>query len=364
MMQENDLRTAVKRCLGPRFHEDLWDLLVDLGFVDEVLVVGAMDLDQLVARARKILAVGAPALERRERVGAPARPEGPTPGQERAWALSELVAHHAREDQDVIAFRRSYLEDTLVEWADLDTWIKARAERDGERTRDLTVELPAGTTLDRDGGELRISPPLKRVHASRVAVRTLAYALPEDEWVRRVGVTAGGTLDRLRALADALANSYGWMPVQASIFVMCGVTPLISTVRATAAEVKVRHEVDLAWARRITLDIDPAATPQEVLDAFQRVRHRQGLARLRPLTVKHLRLAPFAGAEHADKPWAERLRLWNSSFPDWHYAEQSNFRRDAIRAQARILCPGRHRGSAPLRERPPAAGRSTAVEQR
>jgi hypothetical protein len=69
------------------------------------------------------------------------------------------------------------------------------------------------------------------------------------------------------------------------------------------------------------------------------------------LTLKHLRLAAFAGAEHADKPWAERLRLWNRSFPEWHYPEQSNFRRDAIRAEARILYPGRYRGSTPLHER-------------
>ena len=85
--------------------------------------------------------------------------------------------------------------------------------------------------------------------------------------------------------------------------------------------------------------------------AFQHARQRQGVAQLRPLTVKHIRLAAFAGAEHADKPWAERLRLWNTRFPEWHYSEQSNFRRDALRAEARILYPGRYRGSTPLRER-------------
>jgi hypothetical protein len=30
----------------------------------------------------------------------------------------------------------------------------------------------------------------------------------------------------------------------------------------------------LVWARRITLDIDPAATPQQVLDAFQHARRQ------------------------------------------------------------------------------------------
>jgi hypothetical protein len=238
-----------------------------------------------------------------------------------------------------------------VEWAELDTWITARAKLDGERTTDITIVLPAAATSDHDADELHISPPLERVRPSRVATRRLDYALPGDEWVRRVAVTADGALDCLRVLAEALANAYGWIPTQASIFVLCGVTPFIATVRVTRSAAKVRHQADLVWARRITLDIDPAATPQEVLDAFQRARRQQGLAHLLPLTLKHIRLAAFAGAEHADKPWAERLRWWNTSFPEWHYAEQSNFRRDAIRAEARILYPGRYRGSTPLRER-------------
>jgi hypothetical protein len=54
--------------------------------------------------------------------------------------------------------------------------------------------------------------------------------------------------------------------------------------------------------------------------------------------VKHIRLAAFTGAGHADKPWAERFRLWNEHF-DWAYAEQSNVRRDAAEAQRRLLSP-------------------------
>jgi len=347
-MLESDLRTELRNRLGARFSAALWDLLVDLSFVAEVLVVGAMDLDQLEDQARRILAAGTPSAE--HRVPAPASRE-PKLGQERAWALSQLVAAHAHYDPDVIAFRRKYLGNTLVEWAELDTWITARAKLDGERTTDITIVLPATATSDPDADELHISPPLERVRPSRVATRRLDYALPGDEWVRRVAVTADGALDRLRALAEALANAYGWIPMQASTFVLCGVTPFIATVRATRSAAKVRHQADLVWARRITLDIDPAATPQEVLDAFQHARRQQGVAQLRPLTLKHIRLAAFAGAEHADKPWAERLRLWNTSFPKWHYPEQSNFRRDAIRAEARILYPGRYRGSTPLRER-------------
>ena len=346
-MRDSELRTAVQRRLGSRFRQGLWDYLVDRGFVDEVLD-GASDLDQLLDEARRILAAGTPSAE--HRVPAPA-PREPRLGQERAWALSQLVAAHAHQDPDVIAFRHKYLGDALVEWADLDTWITAQAKLDGEPTTDVTIALPASAIADPDADELHLSPPLGRVRPSRAATRRLDYALPEDDWPRRIAVTADGTLDRLRVLAETLAKAYGWTPAQASIFVLCGVTPFIATVRITRSLAKVRHHADLVWARRITLDIDPAATPQQVLDAFQHARRQQGAAQLRPLTLKHLRLAAFAGAEHADKPWAERLRLWNTSFPRWRYVEQSNFRRDSIRAEARILYPGRYRGSTPLRER-------------
>ncbi len=295
-MHGSDLRTRLQRRLGPRFTTALWNYLLERGFVEDVLV-GASDLDQFVDEAREILTAGSPSTERH--VPAPA-PREPKLGQ----------------------------------------------------ATDITFALPAGAaTPVGNAGELSISPPLGRVRPSRVATRVLDYALPGDEWIRRVAVTADGALDRLRALAEALAKAYGWIPAQATIFVLCGVVPFIATVRTTRSAAKVRHHADLVWARRITLDIDPAAAPQEVLDAFQRARQRQGLAHLRPLSLKHIRLAAFAGAEYADKPWAERWRLWNASFPEWHYAEQSNFRRDAIRAEARILYPGRYRGSAPLRER-------------
>jgi hypothetical protein len=347
-MRERDLRTQLQRRLGARFSAALWDLLEDLGFVAEVLEFGAMNLDQLEDQARRILTAGTSSAD--HRVPAPA-PREPRLGQERAWALSQLVAAHAHHDPDILAFRHKYLGDALVEWADLDTWIMGQAKLDGEPTIDVTIALLASALSDPDADELHLRPPLERVHPARVATRRLDHALPGDNWVRRVAVTADGMLDRLRILAEALAKAYSWTPAQASIFVLCGVTPFVATVRITRSSAKVRHHADLDWARRITLDIDPAATPQQVLDAFQQARRQQGVAQLRPLTLKHLRLAAFAGAEHADKPWAERLRLWNTSFPEWHYPEQSNFRRDAIRAEARILYPGQYRGSTPLRER-------------
>lgn len=169
--------------------------------------------------------------------------------------------------------------------------------------------------------------------------------------MRRIAVAADGVLDKLRVLSTAVAGAYAWDQAQATVFIVCGVTPLVEPVRAKSVLMKIRHGVDLGWSNRINLDVDPGATPEQVLSAFMAARKQGGISRLRPLSAKHSRLAAFAGATHADETWAERQRRWNATFPRWRYDSASNFRRDALRAQARLLYPGRHPGATPLRGR-------------
>ena len=171
-MRGTELRARLQGRLGARFHQGLWDYLVDRGFVDEVLD-GASDFDQLLEEeARRVLAAGAPSAE--QRMPAPA-PREPRLGQERAWALSQLVAAHAHHDPDVIAFRHKYLGDALVEWADLDTWIPARAKLDGEPTTDVTIALPASAIADPDADQFHLSPPVGRVRPARGASRACTW---------------------------------------------------------------------------------------------------------------------------------------------------------------------------------------------
>jgi hypothetical protein len=333
-MQDDDLREYVRTRLRHSLFESVWELLHHGGYVDDVKC-GANDRDWLVARAREMLYSRKPVREPVE-----AAKDGPTPGQERAWALSQLVVHHAQTDPDVVRFRTNHLAEGLVKWDDVEKWIRARAEQDGQRTIVLALTLPVGTTVDlgKDGIK-RINPPLAEIRGEcHFKVRMLEYALPGDEAVRRISVTAGGVLGRLRRLTDDLADFYSWRSAQATVFVLTGITPFIPTVRMSVPAIKIRNR--LKWARRIQLDIDPGARPQEVLDAFERAREDCGSLSRRALSVKHLRLAAFAGAEHVDKSWTERHRLWNEQFPEWSFPAQSNFRRDAALAQRRILYPG------------------------
>lgn len=334
-MQEGELQEYVRKRLRHSLFPYVWSLLLREQYVEDVLI-GAEGPDWLVDRAREILASRSPV----ETSVDSADEHGPIIGQERVWALSQLVARHAAADRDVLAFRADHLSGGLVPRAEVEKWIKDRVEKEGDRTSDVTFTIPEGTTIEWSGATVKFNPPIAEVvNGVGFSGRTIAYALPGDAGVRRLAVKARGVLDRLARLGESLADAFGWQPAQATVFILTGATPLISTARVTVPAFKVRHDFNLGWARRIKLDIDPAATPKEVLDAFEDARNEYHQSGRRRMTRKHLRLAAFTGAEHADKPWAVRHRLWNEQFPDWAYPEQSNFRRDAGQAQRRLLYP-------------------------
>lgn len=312
----------------------VWDPLEVGKYVDDVLR-GVHDLDWLAAEALEM----ANSAEEERRDSRFAEDENADDRTERRWVLSQLVARRGDTDPEVVAFRTRHLERGLIPWASVDQWIKDVIESEPQRSITVKATLPPGTRVDRDpAGSYSIDPPLSKLTGRiEFSATALEYALPEDDWVRRVGVYPEGVLGSLQRLAKSLAESYGWQPAQATIFVLCGVVPLISLIRSTTPEIRVRNGDDLAWARRIKLDIDPSASPEQVAEAFARARESMELAPLRPLSRKHLRLAEFAGVDHVDLSWAERHRMWNDEFPDWTYSEQSNFRRDAAVAQSRLL---------------------------
>lgn len=337
-MQEEELENYVRKQLRHSLSATVWSMLLRDGYVDDVLV-GAEGPDWLVERGREILDSRVPV----ESPAESADEHGPSVGQERVWALSQLVAHRAAADPMVVAFRTKYLPDGLIPRTEVERWIRGHVESEGERASDVTFTIPEGITHDWIGPTVTFNPPVAEITGSvSFSGRVLAYALPGDAAVRRCFVKADGIPDQLSKLGESLADAFGWQPAQATVFILTGVTPMISIVRVSSPAFKVRHNVDLDWARRIKLDIDPAATPQEVLDAFKQARSEHTTAKRRSMTSKHLRLAAFACAQHADKPWTERHRLWNEQFPEWSYPEQSNFRRDAAQARDRLLNPSRN----------------------
>jgi hypothetical protein len=325
-MQEGELKAALAKELRRDDIERLWSHLRERDYVQDVLI-GAMGIKELAAEAREILAIGRPS----GRVKAPTvAAAGPAPGEARSWALSMLVAAQAEQDDLVLRFRKDTLGGATLTKDEAANWIKNHVESSQPVTRDLTVIVEADDVVF-DGAWVRFKAAPSRLRFAGVAVRILDYADADGEWVQRVAVRAGGQLDSLRGLADALAKQYCWQMAQAVTFVLTGAVPLISRIRKTTQTAS-----EGPWANRVILDVDPAESPEEVARAFSSGPPAGRQARSRPVKEKHARLAVHALVEHASLPWKERTRLWNTEFPQWLYAG-GNYRRDALDTRNRLL---------------------------
>lgn len=329
-MHPSEIRAELERALRRSLPEEIWSHLDATGRVNDV-VYEAADLPELLDYVQE-LRLMADSWD----ASTPAHPKqkGPPRGHERRWALSQLVAAEMSKDEQVEKYRARCLPDGLLVWDDIETWLLSQQELEGPPTTDLTITIAQNQLVFQPGSIGRLDPPLEFIDRGwGVKRHLLDFALPGDEWVRRMVVTADGLLDQLRRLSERLANTCGWQPVQCTVFVLAGITPLIAAVRTTVVLAHGRFH----WANRIKLDIDPAASVEEVMQALQEVRREQGLDERRTVTVKLARLAAFAFAKHADKPWKERQRLWNEKYGNWRYDHGSNFRRDAATAAKRLL---------------------------
>lgn len=339
-MQRRRLRDLLGTQLRIDVSEELWNYLDEYGFVADAL--GQNDpLRFLEGEARKIIAAGTVGMRRTAKAPQEglSTPAAPSPGQEHAWALSQIAAVEASADPEVQRFRSTHLTDGLIPWTEFESWIAQQNQDDDPVRVDLTVTVPRDSIEAVSGGSWRLSPPLEVMDGWHVTSRTLAYAVPDSDWVQRIGVTANGLPDKLARLARSLAPHYGWRDAAAAVFIVCGVTPLIARVRYTTSPLRVRHGRSHSWASRITLDLDPSVTNEEICEIFTKLRKEQSPTPRRTMSSKHAVLAGFAGAQHRDKPWSERHRLWNTEHPQWAYPQQSNFRRDTIRALHRMQHP-------------------------
>ncbi len=255
-------------------------------------------------------------------------------------ALSEVVAAAADSDPDVVAFRRTVLSDSLMMWDQVHAWIEAQQVAEGDPTQWVTFPMSA----EREGQSVTYTE-LRDRHG--VSTRMLRYVRPRENWEVPIGTVAGGTLERLRRLSEELARANGWTPAQATVFVLTGLTPTVSMIRRTEGGENIRFSRWHAWAERIVLTINPAVPVDEVADSYRAARERyakrrtQGDYRIRTQSLRLLRLAGFVARRRPDTQWAELMQAWNAQCePGEAYTQVSNFRRDAVLAQDRLLYRG------------------------
>lgn len=237
----------------------------------------------------------------------------------RRQALTALYAAEAEKDPAVQAFRRTHLDGQLLpsEPGQVDAacrdWITARGPEFFGRL--MSVRRVAD------------EPDSDKHHE-----------MPEP-------------LRDLYALTEKLGKRYDWVKGAATMFVLSGLVPEVTTLRAGG-----RVTYDWVSASRITMVIDPATSPEDVRDLYQYVRKSDSFygadANLRPLLEKSLLLAAFSASCTDQERPVEQVRRWNSEHPEHAYdADHSravgNFRRDLRQARDRLLNPklgafGRH----------------------
>ena len=152
----------------------------------------------------------------------------------RLQILSELTARQAAAEKSVITFRQQHLSERLLEREEVVEWITKQASLDGPASRYLRIPIPDGYVPARCDGRIFTEPPLTisdTTSATQIHIEVLCYTAPDDQWVRRIPVRHGGTLDGLRVVSNSLARRYSWQEALATNFVLTGVSPLLSSLR-------------------------------------------------------------------------------------------------------------------------------------
>jgi hypothetical protein len=354
----------------------MWDQLDNLGFVKEAEDKGRSQqvpylvdrIHQWTSAARSMIGAPQPA--------APDRPDGAA-ASARIDALSAIYAAWADTDSDVRFFRMSTLarRDTpeflaylqrrgphpdyeLLQPGEVAAWIKDQHDRiadhgDGdEHVRQLI--------MNRRPHEPSLTTNLRYMHGNKEKTLTIDARSP---------------LGKLAKVAEKLASRYRWAPSQATVFVLAGQMPEVCVYTGSA---QIRYGLDSSATTRVTMNLDPSLTPEQVAGIYARLRAKLSSDPPRSLSVKYCRLAEHvgphvrfyvrepgkvrrAGRRPAPGPaglaqfidpvpgysWPTLHRDWNVRYADlaedgrsWRYEHLSNFTRDAKSALTRLLNPG------------------------
>jgi hypothetical protein len=307
----------------------VWQYLENNGFVEEV-ETGHADINDLEEKYEEATQLPLHLL----------KPTSDPPDSRlrriRLEILSDLLAEDTASDPAVISFRERYLPDELIKQDEVETWLSNKSLDDGEPTTYLKVPLPDGHELTWGGPDVYAEPPLtlsKATPAAGYTVDLLHYPLLDDAAGSKIAVRRGGILDGLRLLSESLSGRYAWQKAQATAFVLTGVPPLLSSLRGGAY---LRPSQPIS--SRITLEIDPTLTPEEVVQGYKKLRDRWIKGRYRSMSEKHLRLAEFYRGGK-DMLWSALMTEWNRRHkkPKWRYSESQNFARDCKSAWKRLM---------------------------
>lgn len=260
----------------------------------------------------------------------------------RSLAISAWVARAADQDPKVRAFRRRHLPRALLSQDEIGNWIAEQERRARPAKWPVSIELkPDVDASYRASAE---------VHLARVPYVEFTWIERTSEnWVGgRWPVPPGSVLASLAELASDLHRRWRWREHEAVAWVLSGVEPYLiaieghSTIRRNFNHILGSYDV----LSRITIDVDPVVTPEQLAGWWRGIRHRILSGRYRPMSEKHLALARFGASRPESTAWEEDRLAWNrevgTEHPNWRYEDRRNYRRDATSAVRRVLFVGVH----------------------
>ena len=327
---DDEIRSALARRIRHEPIQEIWDCLVDDDHVREVRE-GTAEIDDLAKEYRRL---------RRKWGHLLKQSKGDTdvgPRQSRLQVLSKMIAEQAATEKGVIGFRKQHLAEGLLKREEIGEWITKQAAEDGPVSHYMRFPIPGDYDLTRRNEHFILEPPLtisNTLPGTRLEVELLSYASHDAQWVERIPVKHGGTLDNLRQLSKFLARQCAWQETQATTFVLAGTIPLLSSLRGGFL-IRIGQPI----SSRITMDIDPTLTPEEVAEQYKKIRAGLIVTRYRSMTEKHLRLAEFyGGTKPKGMTWVALMDEWNHSQEvRWSYDRYESFARDCKQAWHRLM---------------------------
>lgn len=345
-IRSDKVRAQLAAYRGADVPDSMWAFLVERRFASEV-EDGALSIAELSAEVDALYAATGQGENRRREArpmvdeGGPEQVEGRERQYVRLHTLSILTALEAAQEEAVQGFRTSVLGGNLLPAEHVAHWVQTQADISGPPSLWLQgVPLTYDDILraEPDGRGLRFK--LTFFVPSRdpgITRRVLTYHAAGEATERQVATVAGSVLERLRELSAYLADRYTWSEGQASTFVLTGNPPFILSV---GNMVRLRP---LEALSRITLHVDPALPPREVVAVYRQIRRKVVTGRHRELSLKHLLLALVAGHKTKSNSWAKVMGEWNRGMgkqhPDWQYDQVTNFARDGALAVRRLMHP-------------------------
>lgn len=346
MIQAAAIRRKVEGILGRSVPEGYWRWAVKRDYLTDYELTG--DISVLVDLFRDLLEADE---QNRAEARKKAEETKTVPPDERLRYLADILAVEAARLPEVVRFREKYLGGRLLAFEEVEDWIKRTLEADGPGSVWFTIALRTDQVVKGDGPFPRLRDVLNSLarlpdreldrFVSSKSREILEYAVPTDPYVRRVPIQHDGVLYRLKQVAHFLEGQYGWSEAHGVVFTLTGLTPPIPKARVTTSVSLVRPH------GRITLELDPRLSSDEVRDLYARARNEVFKGRDRPMSKKHLELALFL-VKNPNHTWREMCELWNKEYPEWAYSVWQNFSRDARAAYRRLT--GRdwvHQGKRP-----------------